>query len=236
MSTGNPQFNPRTPSKQEIQWEKVRVEVEKIADALGKGIDEGIKETVIAFSVNGIPTSQSCEGHLGGESDHGYPAPWITVKALNKPKWRHENEEQIYEQVAEQYGVNVDQVLNADNEKAWVEAQGLIERKDETTEYKKWNEENKKLFTKVKALLEEFYAGRDVPEEVRIVVDKMDTVFEVHNGGKFFIPNDRKERLQIELTKKERQCIPEVLKSCQKEMQNFAEFLKNKYFSNENQS
>lgn len=199
MSTGNPQFSPRPFSRQEIQWEKMRAEVEEMADVLGEGIDEGIKETVIAFNVNGIPTSQSCEGHFEDGSDHGFPVPWVTVSAPNKPELRYKGEE-------------------------------------ETPEYRTWYEENKKLFTKVEALLKEFYAGRSVPEEIRIIIDKMDNVFDVHNGGKFYIPNDRKERLQTELTEEERQRIPEVLKNCQKEMQDFAEFLKKKYFSNETQA
>ncbi|KKR70126.1 MAG: hypothetical protein UX21_C0031G0005 [Microgenomates group bacterium GW2011_GWC2_45_8] len=199
MNIENPQFGPKIPSKQEIQWKKVRAEVEEMADALGEGIDEGIKETVIAFNINEIPTSQSCEGHFEDGSDHGFPAPWVTISAPNEPEWRYKNEE-------------------------------------ETLEYKKWYEENKKLFAKVEVLLKEFYTGRDVPEEVRIIIDKMDNVFDVHNGGKFFIPNDRKERLQTELTEEERQRIPKVLKNCQKEMQDFTDFLKKKYFSNETQA
>jgi hypothetical protein len=40
-------------------------------------IDEGILETVVAFSAPDIPTSMSCEGHL----DHGLPYPWIDIES-----------------------------------------------------------------------------------------------------------------------------------------------------------
>jgi hypothetical protein len=236
MSTGNPQFGSKVFSKQELKWEKVRTEVEEIADTLGEGIDEGINEAVLAFNINGIPTSQSCEGHFEDRSEHGYPAPWVTVAASNEPKWRYVDEEKIYKQVADEYNITVEQVKKADNSEAWVKANQLSAKQEETLEYKKWYEENKKLFAKVEALLKEFYAGRAVSDEIRIIIEKMDNVFSVHNGGKFYIPNDRKERLQTELTKEERQRIPEVLKNCQKEMQDFADFLKKKYFSDETQS
>ena len=53
----------------------------------------------------------------------------------------------------------------------------------------------------------------------------------MHGGGKFYIPNSRKERLQIELTEEERARIPEILRICKKEMQDFTAFLKNKFLT-----
>jgi hypothetical protein len=62
-------------SEKQVQWEMKQEEINKITDALGKEIDEGIKETVIAFNLLGIHTRQSCEGHL----DEGVAAPWIDI-------------------------------------------------------------------------------------------------------------------------------------------------------------
>lgn len=45
-----------------------------MTDSIGRPIDSGILETVIALNILGITTNQSCEGHL----DHGRPYPWIT--------------------------------------------------------------------------------------------------------------------------------------------------------------
>ena len=99
MSTGNPQFNPKPSlpniseklkSEQEIQWGKKLAEVNELADRLGKGVDEKIKETVVAFLVHEFTTSSSCEGHMAeeGENQHGLPYPWVEVYAPEPEGWR----------------------------------------------------------------------------------------------------------------------------------------------------
>jgi cobalamin biosynthesis Mg chelatase CobN len=120
--------------------------------------------------------------------------------------------------------------MHADNDEAWKEAVRLSAEQEETAEYKAWEEENEKLFTKVESLLQEFYKERNVSDELRIIADRSVGGFRVHGGGKFYIPNNQKERLQSELTDAERKRIPEVLMSSQEEMKAFTEFLQNKYF------
>lgn len=214
----------------EAQLKAIRQEVDGWGDRLGEGVDEGIKETVAVYNAMELPTSASCEGHFGNESEHGFPMPWVEIEAPNKPQWRFEHEEEIYSQVAEKYGLTIDQALHADNEEAWKEAVRLSAEQEETEEYKAWKAENEKLFTKVKSLLQEFYKERSVPDELRIIADRGVGGFRVHGGGKFYIPNNQKERLQNELTEEERKRIPEVLKGSQDEMRIFTEFLKNKFF------
>lgn len=60
-------------SRKEIAWKQKRAEVDIIADKLGLGIDENIKEAVAAFRAHGFTTSASCEGHL--EENQGHPFP-----------------------------------------------------------------------------------------------------------------------------------------------------------------
>ncbi len=62
-------------SKYKRIWIETRQEVSQLTDALGKGVDEGIKEAVVALRVYGFPTTGSCEGHL----DWGLPYPWIDI-------------------------------------------------------------------------------------------------------------------------------------------------------------
>lgn len=50
-------------------------EVARMADGLGRGIDEAIKPAVTGLLALGIPTQNSCEGHL----DHGAPFPNIDI-------------------------------------------------------------------------------------------------------------------------------------------------------------
>ncbi len=72
-------------SEKEKHWQKIIAKVETITDKLGKPIDEGIKESIIALTVFDINTDQSCEGHL----DHGLPSPWISFDAKeNEELWK----------------------------------------------------------------------------------------------------------------------------------------------------
>jgi len=229
------QTDKKIPSQESEKLNKLQAMIKEVnswRDRLGKGVDEGIKETVAMYNVMGIPTSASCEGHFESESEHGYPVPWVEVEAPDKPKWRFEHEEEIYEQVAKKYGITVDQVLHAENDEAWKEATRLIIKQEETTEYKKWEEENEKLLVKVETLLQEFYHGRDATDEMRIIADRSVGGFRVHGGGKFYIPNNRKDQFRDKLTKEERDHIPEILKTTQQEMRNFTEFLRKKYTDN----
>src|SRR5581483_1069474 len=51
--------------------------VARLTDRLGKGIDAGILDTVIALRLSGIHTVSSCEGHL----NWGVGAPWVSMAA-----------------------------------------------------------------------------------------------------------------------------------------------------------
>ncbi len=59
--------------EKELRWQEMTKYCSHITDRLGQPIDQGILETVIALNVLGIPTVQSCEGHV----DHGICAPWV---------------------------------------------------------------------------------------------------------------------------------------------------------------
>jgi len=48
-----------------------------MTDKLGKPIDAGIFDTVIALNLFNIHTTQSCEGHL----DYGIAAPWVEIQS-----------------------------------------------------------------------------------------------------------------------------------------------------------
>ena len=61
----------------QVVWEQKSKEADRITDRLGKGLDTGIKETVVGLHVFGIHTTQSCEGHL----DWGVCSPWVEVAA-----------------------------------------------------------------------------------------------------------------------------------------------------------
>src|SRR4030042_6451766 len=146
-------------SEQKIAWEKKRAEVDKIADKLGLGIDEKIKETIAALNINGFPTIQSCEGHF---LESSMRAPWVRIAADNGPEERYVNQNNILKKKAEKYGVSFKDVENGNHQKAHQEAWREIGKNKITPEYKQWEKENKKLFRKFSKLLNEFYKDRKV--------------------------------------------------------------------------
>lgn len=230
------------------RWEEKEREIEEWADAMGKGIDEGIKRPVVAFSMMEFPTSASCEGHL----DSGIPAPWVEISALNEPEERFIGESDVFERVAKEYGVSVEEVKRAANFKAeelyrkgeiseeefsknvknateiWSKATEESSNLPETEEYKKWQEENKKLRKKAESLLEDFYKDREVPPNIRLIIEEFgDGVFRIHNGGEDYT-------LIKDLTKKQREGIDKRILEYRREMEEFANFLYQKYILEEN--
>jgi hypothetical protein len=207
---------------EKIAWlNKLRKKVDKITDALGMPVDEGIKEAVIIFNAVGLYTSASCEGHL----DHGLPAPWIDVEAPNEPKERYVGENEIYRKVARKYNLKIEELRRGYNMDAWWEAIKEAEKSGETKEYKIWRKENQKLLKKAKKFLNEFYKNRKVDSDVKLKIDIFGNgSFRIHNGGKYY-------KLVNDLSRKEKREVKKMLEKFREEMNAFTEFLKNKYFS-----
>ncbi|MCK4520457.1 hypothetical protein KAT95_01135 [Candidatus Parcubacteria bacterium] len=81
----------------EKRLKEIEKEVKKIADAEGRPIDPGIKETVITLKALEFPTYQSCEGHPAKRPEeievkgHQSRAPWVWIKSP-EPKNLKESE------------------------------------------------------------------------------------------------------------------------------------------------
>jgi len=76
-------------SEKELNIRKLRAEVEKITDALGLGIDEDIKDSVVAVKAHDFPTSASCEGHLSDrENDRPFLYPSIDIEEPVEDGWQ----------------------------------------------------------------------------------------------------------------------------------------------------
>lgn len=208
-------------SEKEIAWLNKLKETEETADALGYEIEGQVKETVVAFNLMGLSTSASCEGH----TDHGISTPWIEVAAANQPEERFIGEKEIFQKVADKYRIPVEDVKKGIHKEAWTEALKESSQNEETPEYRKWREENKKLIRKTSGLLQEFYQGREVTPSIQLKVSEGgEGEFRVHNGGKDYRPVPEK------LTEKQREELAKRLIKYQEEMKRFTEFLKNKYF------
>jgi hypothetical protein len=73
----------KTSKRQDI-WNRTTRALRSITDGLGKRVDPGIKEVVIALRVYQFPTTGSCEGHLRW----GVPFPWVEVGAPHPDAWK----------------------------------------------------------------------------------------------------------------------------------------------------
>lgn len=244
---------PINPEKMRL-WDEKRKEIDGIGDLLGKGIDENMKEAVTAFNMHGLPTSNSCEGHL----DHGVPFSFAKIEAPNKPKWKYEGEKELFESVAKEKNIPLEKTER--QSPAWdVDAYEEVfyetgnrmnkmanEGKDltDTEEYKKWKEENKKLYTEGQELLSEFY-GTNMPEneDVKIAMEGVEeNGFDMRNqtGFNHFVDalnwrqeiNEKKKRGE-EMPPEEIEKLSAQLKARQTEMSRFAEFLKQKFTTSE---
>ena len=81
----------------EEELKKIRERVDKMADALGKPVEEGIKETVTMLNAFDLITSGSCQGHLG----RGI-GPWVEIypRVPKVEKWY--DDEKLREKVIKQ--------------------------------------------------------------------------------------------------------------------------------------
>ena len=66
------------PNSKTKHWQDMEKEVSTWGDALGLGIDPGIKKMVVVLNLLNFKTQQSCEGH----SNWGRPYPWVRINVM----------------------------------------------------------------------------------------------------------------------------------------------------------
>jgi len=132
--------------------------------------------------------------------------------------------------------------MQADKEVGGAEKDGHLQ---ETEKYKKWKAENDAMKNKAQQLLDDFYRNRKVQESARVLIDQDGTdSWCIHNGGKDYydvtrkgdeIPDADKKHYQKVLdgknSKKEQRDIKRRVGNYRAEFQDFAAFLKEKYFA-----
>jgi len=215
MTEGEPHSNEEAPveiqekSGKEIAWQQKENEVEKIPH-----LESGVKKIVTALNVSGIPTSQSCEGHINHEGDKTKMAtPFVEISVPRQTRKRFIGQKTIIPRVVKKYGIPPEDVRTMLLHSApWEE----FKNARETQGYKKWRKDNKKIAEKAGAFLKDFYQDSITPENIRLTINEK-------NSGQFEITNSGGN--EISQTEAEQR-----LAQYQKEMDNFAEFLKEKYF------
>jgi hypothetical protein len=224
-STESPKENQEKTENQEknLKLEEIRHEVENIGDRIGRPIDEGIRETVVMFKANELPTSDSCEGHI----ERGLPVSYVEVSAPNEPEERFVGQNETFEKVARKYNITLEEAKVSKIDEAYWEAMKECSQKEETEEYKKWNKENEKLLAKGHNLLEKFYKERTVEPDIKLQIEEGVGNFRIHNGGKDYQPVIEEER---EFSEEEKKMRSAKVEKYRLEMKEFTNFLKGKYF------
>lgn len=194
------------------QWEELSQKVDTWTDRLGKPIDPGIKEVVIALNLLGIPTRQSCEGHL----DWGLPYPWVDFE-IDAVEIRNRYLE-IYEQAQKEESslkekhphLSLDE-LDDLPEMKFINALHM-ERFKLSEELEKQEQE---LLKPLYSYLEQFYQSRPHPYDLMLVVirNRLQSI-----GGERQAIRSDSEKM-------------DMLMKYRQEMKDFAVFLKNKFFN-----
>jgi hypothetical protein len=236
MGTGNPHFDPPSPlspdksdKDPEVIWKQKRAEIDKIVDGAGRGIDEGIKETIVALNLNGISTAASCEGYPNVDDAGQRPWPWVLVQASDEPAERFIGQQAALRKTAEEHNMTVEELERS--ELYW-DVLKQVSNNPLTPEYQAWAQRNGELSVLVSQLLNEFYVGREVEEDIRIKSEA--DLYEFY--GEFdlesVVDKDLIMRfLDGELTDEEKRNLLEKLPRRQQEMQDFTAFLRNRFFS-----
>jgi len=224
MREGEPRFEEKMPlesqeqSEKEIAWVKKEQEVKKIPH-----LESGTKKIITALNLSEISTSQSCEGHMY-ENETSINLPFIEISAPNQPEKRFVGQEKIIMKVAEKYGMKPEDVRTMIlHSMPHEEFQNL----KETEAYKKWRRENNKIAKRAGKFLKDFYQDSATAEHVRLTIKKQ-------NAGQFEISNVGREQdrpsvgEEKNLTTEQKTELNEQLTQYQREMDNFAGFLKQK--------
>lgn len=201
------------------RWAAMEKEVESWTDALGLGIDPGIKKMVIVLNLLGFKTEQSCEGH----SDWGRPYPWVRI-TVKTPKL-----EDLFHKIQKTISL-IDKHETAIQEKYPELSMGEALRKGETQEvldlYKKRHmytdtlqKKSKLSILPLRHLLMKFYEGHAIdPDSMLVLTPFGFESFElVSLGGEWQAARTTQEKLS-------------KLKVYQQEMNSLADFLTEYFF------
>ena len=207
-----------SPDKKEVIWQKKEREIEQIPN-----IEKGAVKIIAALNLSEIPTSQSCEGHMY-ENETGINLPFIEISSPNQPEKRFLGQEKIIPKLAEKYGIKPEDVRTMLLHSMPHEE---FHNSKETQNYKEWRKENNKIAKRAEKLLKDFYQDSATPEHVRLTVKEQ-------NAGQFEISNVGREQdrpsvgEEKNLTTEQKTELNEQLTQYQREMDNFAGFLKQK--------
>jgi len=193
------------PAKEQV-WKQAYERASRATDRLGRAIDAGILETVVAFNVLRMKTTASCEGHL----DHGTYAPYINFNS----NWLQEDDQRAREKIEE--AVRQRELKQSPSD----EVEHLFEESRKLR--KEVRRKHIQSFVPLLNYLTSFYAERSVSYDRRLIL----------HDGKGILSSLESQGAQFQVG-----ALPELrqqkLLEYQQEMQEFGNFLKRHFFSEE---
>lgn len=182
------------------QWDAMAAEVNQWTDGLGKPIDAGIKEAVIALNLLGFKTRQSCEGHL----DHGYPYPWVDFDLSSLE----------IDLIREEFRQLNSKIKNEENNRSCDQNLLTSLRHQLFDIHQKLSRAIDKSIEPLHLALEKFYRNHSCAYENMLLVNKHGLIIVLEsNGADRFLsrtPSENKQKMSV----------------YRKEMKDFADFLK----------
>ena len=197
---------PKTPinPSRKLAWNSMKQEVIGFKDGLGKGLDVGITDTIVALRCLGINTTQSCEGHL----DWATGAPYVDIRGVDTKELEVQAKEAFNNARTEHDANPTNQQIYSP---LYEKAHGL--RKEIATKHLA---EVKKAFD----LIAEFYQNKQTPYDKKLILSPFgDGSARIESQGAIF-----QEIAKPEVKKKK-------LQEYQEEMNSFTIFLKDKFLN-----
>lgn len=153
-----------------MHWEKLREKFSRVTDRLGMPIDAEILETVVDLNALDIPTTMSCGGHI---DERGFIHPWMHI-GLEDPILTDLKKRSF----ALQREIDPQRNLVRSMTESGASSQELIQARAPIDEqYVKIREVDRQirafqipLYERIVALLDQFYDGRLVPFDRRLIV------------------------------------------------------------------
>lgn len=208
----------------EKKWQAQITFLENIED--GQTIDPAIKETVAGLNLNGVNTSASCGGHEVCLTRGDTPWPWILVEAPGQPNEKFIGELEAMQKFAESKNITLEELRHSENEFL---VKDSVSQNPLTPEYIEWENKCRQLERIVGSLLEDFYRNRQVADYVKIKIGRG-----LHEDVYFYISNMIDQDLLDKasngtLSVDETNLLVSQLAERQKEMKDFAKFLKDRF-------
>lgn len=218
------QIGESAPNEKSVLWQEKLKSLEEIVDRLGRYIDNEIKETLVAFELNNIPTDSSCGGHL--EAAH-MRFPYVSGESKGRPRYAYAGQEDIEHDIEKKYAITSSEIRT--HEEAKKEYRERLNDQEPSEAYKEWQAKDYALPVSVGELLGEFYQTRNSPEDVRLfLVERIAT-------GYYMVTKNYIQPKEIsakgEYTQEELDAMRTRIIAAREEFQAFADFLKQKFLS-----